>query len=88
MSDFKHEESEQLSPQQVAERLTDLAYALATGGALKLGDDEQITVPVADHVLLERVSKSKGGRVEMALELSWSTVAASPPAPRGTVSED
>jgi hypothetical protein len=43
MSDFKHEESEQLSPQQVAERLTDLAYALATGGALKLGDDEQIT---------------------------------------------
>jgi hypothetical protein len=38
MSDFKHEESEQLSPQQVAERLTDLAYALATGGALKLGE--------------------------------------------------
>ena len=34
MSDFTYKEKEQLSRQQAAERLTDIAYALAAGGGL------------------------------------------------------
>jgi amphi-Trp domain-containing protein len=72
MSDFKHKEAEQLSRQQVAERLIDIAYALTAGGPLELGPaGRRITVPVANEMRLERELKSKGGRLELGLELSW-----------------
>ena len=60
-----------LSRQQAAERLTDIAYAVTTGGRLTLGDDEEISIPAADHVALKCATKSVGGRVELGIELSW-----------------
>ena len=59
-----------LSRQQAAERLTDIAYALTTGGRLKLGDEE-VSIPAADHVALKFATRSEGGRVELEIELSW-----------------
>jgi amphi-Trp domain-containing protein len=65
------ENSERLSRQEAAERLTDVAYALLTGGELRLNGDRQ--VPIADEVVLKRNGKATGDRVELELELSWST---------------
>jgi amphi-Trp domain-containing protein len=76
LSESKHENSERLSRQQAAERLTDVAYALMTGDPVKLGPDGQVTVPIADEVVLKRNSKASGDRVELELELSWSTTEA------------
>jgi amphi-Trp domain-containing protein len=73
LSESKHENSERLARQQAAELLTDVAYALMTGGPLILGPDRQVTVPVADEVLLKRVARSTGDRVQLELELSWPT---------------
>jgi hypothetical protein len=73
MSEFKRKDQEQLSRQQAAECLTDIAYILITGGALKLDDDQQVSAPVADQVMLRRDSKAMGDRVELRLRLSWST---------------
>jgi amphi-Trp domain-containing protein len=73
MSHFKRKDQEQLSRQQAAERLTDIAYTLITGGSLKLDDDQQVSAPVADQVMLRRESRSKGDCVELRLKLSWST---------------
>lgn len=66
-------DSERLSRQQAAERLTDVAYILMTGGELKLSGDRRLTVPIADEVVLKQKSKANGDRVELELELSWST---------------
>ena len=63
--------AERLSRQQAAERLTDLAYALMTGGELKLKGGRRVSVPLADEVVLTREDKAVGDRVELALELSW-----------------
>lgn len=60
-----------LSREKAAERLTDIAYALTTGGRLKLGDDEEVSIPATDHVALQCATKSEGGRVELGIELSW-----------------
>jgi amphi-Trp domain-containing protein len=76
LSESKNEHSERLSRRQAAERLTDVAYALTTGDPLKLGPDRQITVPIAEEVVLKRESRSDGDRVELELELSWSATAA------------
>jgi amphi-Trp domain-containing protein len=74
MGDFKHKEAEQLTPQQAAERLIDIAYALTAGGPLELnGTGRRISVPVAGEVRLERELKSKGDQVELEIELTWST---------------
>jgi hypothetical protein len=54
-----------------AERVADLAYALTTGG-MKLDGDKEGTVPVADQVVLRRESRSRGGRVQLGVELTWS----------------
>jgi amphi-Trp domain-containing protein len=70
MGDFKHEEKESLSRQQAAERLTDVAYALTTGGTLKL-DGEEVALPITDELVLERKAQSSSDRVELELELSW-----------------
>jgi amphi-Trp domain-containing protein len=60
-----------LSRQQAAERLTDIAYALTTGGRLKLGGEEEVSIPAADHVALNYATRSEGGRVELDIVLSW-----------------
>jgi amphi-Trp domain-containing protein len=75
MGDFKHkEDEEQLSRQEVAERLIDIAYALTAGGPLELSAaGRRVTVPVGNELHLERELKSKGGHVALELELSWST---------------
>jgi amphi-Trp domain-containing protein len=74
MGDFKHKEEEQLSRQQVAERLIDIAYALTAGGPLELGAaGRRVTVPVPNQLRLERELKSKGDQIELELELSWSS---------------
>lgn len=74
MSDFKHKEAERLSRQQAAERLVDIAYALTAGGQLELSAaGRRVSVPLADELVLERELKSKGGQLELELELSWSS---------------
>lgn len=60
-----------LSRQQAAERLTDIAYALTSGGRLKLGDDQEVSIPATDHVSLKCATKAEDGRVELGIELSW-----------------
>jgi hypothetical protein len=62
---------ERLSRQQAAEHLTDVAYALITGGELELEGDRK--VPIADEVVLKRNGKAEGDCVALELELSWST---------------
>ncbi len=66
-------DGERLSRQQAAERLTDVAYALMTGGELRLNGDRWFKVPIVDEVVLKRNGKANGDRVELELELSWST---------------
>ena len=73
MNKSKQENGERLSRQQAAERLTDVAYALITGGQLRLDGDRQVTVPIADEVVLKRNGSANGDRVALELELSWST---------------
>lgn len=71
MKGFEHDE--RVSRQRAAERLVDIAYALAAGGALELrAEGAQVSVPVADDVLLRRVSRPDGDRVEVEVVLSWS----------------
>jgi amphi-Trp domain-containing protein len=72
MSDFRCKEKERLSRQEVAEWLTDIAYALTAGGRLKLDGDAEVRMPIAGPVVLKRKSRSKDGRVELGIELSWS----------------
>ena len=65
---------ERVPRQRAAEHLVDIAYALAGGETLELRHDgEQVTVTVADEVLIVRRSTSKDGRVEVTFELSWSS---------------
>ena len=71
MSDFKRKESEQLSRQQVAERLTDIAYALVAGSKLMLDNDQEVDLAVVGRVTLERESRSRGARTELGIKLSW-----------------
>jgi amphi-Trp domain-containing protein len=73
VNESKQENGERLSRRQAAERLTDVAYALMTGGELKLDGDRQITAPIADEVVLKRNGSANGDRVALELELSWST---------------
>jgi amphi-Trp domain-containing protein len=72
VTDFEY--VERVPRQRAAEHLVDIAYALAGGETLELRrDGEQVTVTVADEVLMIRRSTSKDGRVEVAFELSWSS---------------
>lgn len=72
MSDFSYKEKERRSRQQAAERLTDIAYALTAGGRLKLDGDAEVKVPEVGPVVLKGESRSRGGRVALGIELSWS----------------
>jgi amphi-Trp domain-containing protein len=78
MSHFKRKESESVSRQQAAERLTDLAYALTAGPPLALTlDGRRITVPLPDELFLKGEMRSADDGVELELELTWSTAQAS-----------
>ena len=72
MSNFNDRQGRGLSRQEAAERLIDVAYALAAGSRLSLDDDQEIHLPFAGQVMLERQSTSGGGRTELAIKLSWS----------------
>ena len=70
---FARTDRVRVSPQQAAERLTDIAYALVAGGPLQLTvDHERLTVPLGDEVRMQRDLKSDGDRVQLELQLSWS----------------
>ena len=70
MTEFSQQET--LSRQRAAERLIDIAYALTAGGTLELRNGgRQVTVPVADEVLLKRESNAHGGKVTVEVELTW-----------------
>jgi amphi-Trp domain-containing protein len=68
------ERVERLSGRRAAEHLVDIAYALTGGERLEVRHDGmRVTVPVADEVLLIRRTTSHGDRVEVAIELSWTS---------------
>ena len=86
MGDYSDEE--RLSRQEAAERLTDIAYGLTSGGQIELRiDGHSLKLPVGDDLVLKRESTSNEGRTRLELELSWSTAlvsnAPSPKPPRG-----
>ena len=72
MIDASYNENEQLSRRQAAERLTDVAYALTAGGRLKLGADQEVSMPVGDQLTLKLRTRSRDGHVELGIEISWS----------------
>jgi amphi-Trp domain-containing protein len=79
MGDFTHKEEERLSRQQAAERLIDIAYALTASGSFELNAaGQRIKVPVANELHLGRELKSKGGQVELELDLTWSAAEGDP----------
>jgi amphi-Trp domain-containing protein len=72
MSAFDHEQ--QVSPQEAAEYLVDIAYGLIAGGDLELrADADRVRVPFADPLVVTRRSRRTGDRVELAIELRWTT---------------
>jgi amphi-Trp domain-containing protein len=73
VSESKSGRRERLSRQQAAERLTDVAYALITGGSLQLDGDRKVTLPVTDEVVLKLETKSRDDEFELELELTWSS---------------
>ena len=73
MNGSTHENSERLSRQQAAEHLTDVAYALMTGGPLTFDGKRQVKVPIADEIVLKRSGTAYGDRIQLELQLSWST---------------
>lgn len=81
MSDMKVEVKESLTRQQVADRLSALARALAEGGAVdvELGD-AKVTLHVPDDVRSEFEVEVDGDTLELELELKWSTARAGPAA--------
>ena len=73
MEKFTRTDRDSVSPRQAAERLTDVAYALATGGPLEVTvAHERLTLPLGDELLIRRHVSSDGDRVELELRLSWS----------------
>ena len=73
MRDRKRTDRDRVSPRQAAERLTDIAYALAAGGPMELiVDHERLSVPLGDELRMWRDLSSDGERVDFELRLSWS----------------
>jgi amphi-Trp domain-containing protein len=82
MSNFEIQETEHVSRQHAAERLTDIAYALSAGGTIEfMIAGERVALPIGDGVRLKRELKSNGAQIELELELSWSTAHVAPAAP-------
>lgn len=73
MRRLRHTDGDSVSPRQAAERLTDIAYALAAGGPLELTVGHQrLIVPLGDELLIRRQLSADGRRVELDVLLSWS----------------
>ena len=69
-----YSDEERLSRREAAERLTDIAYGLTSGGPIELRiDGRSLKLPVGDDLVLKRESTSDEGRTRLELELSWST---------------
>jgi amphi-Trp domain-containing protein len=69
-----YSDEERLSRREAAERLTDIAYGLTSGGPIELRiDGHSLKLPVGDDLVLKRESTSNEGRTRLELELSWST---------------
>jgi len=80
VAEFTHIQKERVSRHRAAERLIDIAYALAAGAPYELRvDDQRMRVPIGDEVLLEWTSTSEDNCVEFELELRWSTSEAEVP---------
>ena len=80
MADFEHSRRERMTRQLAAERLVDLAYALTVGGTLAVdADGRRYRVRVPDSVELVRGHRSRGGRFELDVELTWSTAESQDP---------
>jgi amphi-Trp domain-containing protein len=82
-----YSDEERLSRREAAERLTDIAYGLTSGGPIELRiDGHSLKLRVGDDLVLKRESMSNEGRTRLQLELSWSTAlvsnAPSPKPPR------
>ena len=70
MTVFDHQE--QVSPQEAAEYLVDIAYGLITGGELELrAQADRVRLPVGDPLVVTRRSRRTGDDVEVAIELRW-----------------
>jgi amphi-Trp domain-containing protein len=81
-----YSDEERLSRREAAERLTDIAYGLTSGGPIELRiDGHSLKLPIGDDLMLKRESTSNEGRTRLELELSWSTTlnsnASSPKSP-------
>ena len=69
-----YSDEERLSRREAAERLTDIAYGLTSGGPIELRiDGRSVKLPLGDDLVLKRESTSDEGRTRLELELSWST---------------
>jgi amphi-Trp domain-containing protein len=84
----RYSDEERLSRREAAERLTDIAYGLTSGGPIELRiEGHSLKLPVGDDLVLKRESTSNESRTRLQLELSWSTAlvsnAPSPKPPRG-----
>ena len=81
-----HSDEEHLSRREAAERLTDIAYGLTSGGPIELTINGcSVKLPVGEDLVLKRESTSNEGRTRLELELSWSTTLASKaPSPKSS----
>ena len=70
MTNFKH--AERMSRRQVAERLTDVAYALVvrSPAALQI-DGQRVMVPDAEELLVQWDVGFADGRLQLQMEVSW-----------------
>jgi len=70
---FERTDRVRVSPEQAAERLTDIAFALVSGDRLRLTvDHESVSVPLATEVRLQRDLRSDGDRHRLDVQLTWS----------------
>jgi len=72
MPSYERTDTIRVSPQEAAERLTDMAYALVAGGPLQLTvDGVRVAVPLLDDLRMRRDLTADGDRIRLGLELSW-----------------
>ena len=81
MTDFIYRVSDRVTRQQAAEQLMDIAYTLAAGAPLEFRlDGRHVSIPLAEEMLLEREGQSSAQRIELELQLSWTSPYAEEPA--------
>jgi hypothetical protein len=70
MTNFKH--TERMSRRQLAERLTDVAYALVvrSPAALQI-DGQRVRVPDAEELLVQWDVGFADGRLQLQIEAGW-----------------